>query len=269
MSAALVPIPYAACFTADEAHRLRAGFVAVAMEDKWAIRSEPPSLLFHRSWTGRLIFRADLVDDGEGARIEHAWCDPAVLADGDAAYQARLLGFLIDTLLLGRAAAFPVPPGLEQPIPGLYQHAVAGTGYPEVPDRSWRRRVGTAARFAGFLVGIGGGKAAPDGFGQSLWADLCFMVRFWRCRRLAVVWDTPAWEQARADEAHPIIGRFGDDTIAEAVVDGRRWLVRERDWHGWPDPPRYCFFALEDEAIWCAADFHRWPRAWQAPPAGT
>jgi hypothetical protein len=50
-----------------------------------------------------------------------------------------------------------------------------------------------------------------------------------------------------------------------ARLDGRQWIVRERDWSGWPDPPRYVLFVLEGETVWMARDFDRWPSLWPKP----
>jgi hypothetical protein len=113
------------------------------------------------------------------------------------------------------------------------------------------------------LFGIGTGDIPSDGFGQSLADDVRFALRFRKCRRRDVVWRVPTWDEGRAFDIDPIIGRFGDITIAVAEVDGRRWLVRERDWHGWPDPPRYVFFALDGSGIWAGADFDGWPKPWR------
>jgi hypothetical protein len=83
------------------------------------------------------------------------------------------------------------------------------------------------------MAGIGE-QVEPDGFGQSLWDDARYWVRFRRCRTMQIAWRKPTWEQAREDDRHPVLGRFGSDSFAEAIVNGRRWLVRERDWYGWP-----------------------------------
>ena len=131
-------------------------------------------------------------------------------------------------------------------------------------DRSWHGRLRETARFLGFLVGIGT-KAEPDGFGESLWDDARYLMRFRSCRQMRVAWRKPTWAHAKEDDNHPLLGRFGDDSFAEAIVDSRRWLVRERDWYGWPDSPRYAFFAMKGDDVWCAADFNHWPGLWQAP----
>jgi hypothetical protein len=102
-----------------------------------------------------------------------------------------------------------------------------------------------------------------DGFGQSLLDDLRFMHRFRPCRNAQIAWRKPTREEDANYDGHVIIGRFGDSTEAIAVVDQRTWIVRERTFYGWPDPPRFAFFALDaGGTIWAAADFHEWPRGW-------
>lgn len=106
-----------------------------------------------------------------------------------------------------------------------------------------------------------------DGFGQSHFEDLRFLWRFRGCRKRAALWRAPDDAERRHYDAHALFGRFGNHTLARAEVDGRRWIVRERDWHGWPDPPRFVFFAIEaGDRIWCGADFHHWPQAWGGLP---
>ena len=113
------------------------------------------------------------------------------------------------------------------------------------------------------LLGWPSGDVPPDGFGQSLGDDLRFPLRFNCCRDIATTWRAPTVEKRQAQDAHPVLGRFGDDAHAVAHIDGRQWIVRERDWYGWPDPPRYVFFALEEGRIWVARDFNVWPRPWR------
>jgi hypothetical protein len=122
-----------------------------------------------------------------------------------------------------------------------------------------------ALGFLRALFGIGTPPVDPDGFGQSIADDNRFLLHFRQCRRATVVWRIPTNDEARAIDADPIIGRFGDLTIGVADVDGRRWIVRERDWHGWPDPPRFVFFAMEGDKVWAGADFDRWPGSWWPP----
>jgi hypothetical protein len=104
---------------------------------------------------------------------------------------------------------------------------------------------------------------SQDGFGQSLLDDIRFMQRFRSCRNARTTWRLPTREEDAGYESHPIVRRFGDSTEAIASVDDRTWIVRERTFNGWPDPPRFAFFALDrDGTIWAAVDFHQWPGKW-------
>ncbi len=105
-----------------------------------------------------------------------------------------------------------------------------------------------------------------DGFGQTLLDDLRFAVRFWRAAGMPVTWRRPTPAEAARIEADPVMSRFGDTTVAVATVNGQNWVIGERDWWGWPDPPRYVFFALRSTVIEIARDLHVIPRAWIMPP---
>ncbi|KQM98299.1 hypothetical protein [Sphingomonas sp. Leaf25] len=115
-----------------------------------------------------------------------------------------------------------------------------------------------------FLFGIGL-PADSDGFGQSLCDDMRFARHFRRCRTIAVTWRSPSADEATAIEVDPVMGRFGDDTIGVASVGDEVWVVRDRMWFGWPDPPEFVFFALQGTTIRAAKDFDHWPTAWTPP----
>ena len=134
------PIPYAATFTPAEFERIGQGLIPEAMEDKWFIYFEEPSLFLHRSWTGQAIYRVDFERDGDGYRVAGAYFAADHPVGSEVAYEASLLSFLISNLLLGRAEPFPMPDGLTEPAPGVYQHVIAGTGDPESPAPPRRPR---------------------------------------------------------------------------------------------------------------------------------
>ena len=138
----LVTIPYRSRFSADEFERLKLGLIPRAMEDKWFIYFAESTLFLHRSWTGMGVFKVSLSQEGSQAEVADAQYDAQVLSASDADYQVRLLGFLISNLLLGKQEPFPIPAGIDEPAPGVYQHAISGTGYAEraVPaKRRWWR----------------------------------------------------------------------------------------------------------------------------------
>jgi hypothetical protein len=127
-------LPLAATFSQAEYTRICEGLVPQAMEDKWFIYCEPPHLFFHRSWTGQPVYRVKLVQSGSSYQIEEAaWATELARGKEDQlTYQSELLAFLISNLLLGKSTPFPRPTGLQEGMPGVFQHHVAGTHFHEV-----------------------------------------------------------------------------------------------------------------------------------------
>ena len=116
-------------------------------------------------------------------------------------------------------------------------------------------------------------KRTADGYGQNLIADIRSGWRFLACRRRAAQWRQSPEGTQEALHLCPMLERFGDfvftaDPIDEAPWQGQRWFVIERIWHGFPDPPRYAFFALQGDTVWAAQDFSTWPTAWTVTSAG-
>lgn len=106
-------------------------------------------------------------------------------------------------------------------------------------------------------------QVSHDGFGQTLWDDARFAWRAWRCRKQTVTWRQPTAAERALYDQHSIVGRFGNTTHAIAEVDGRVWVLRDRDFYGWPDPPHWAFFVLDAAgAIWSATDCNVVPRCW-------
>ena len=101
--------------------------------------------------------------------------------------------------------------------------------------------------------------------GKNLQEDLVFLNRFRRCKKRDVVWRAPSAEERLRWDEHPILDRYAQGTDWIAEVDGRVWMVRSRLFHGWPDPPEWVFFAMEEDKVWAAGDFDWWPRRWINP----
>lgn len=134
------PLPYRERFSKEELARIRKGHVPHDMDDKWFIRFEHPYLNFHRSWTGQGVYRVELAEDPQGAVVASASCAAEILAGSNPEDQAGIVEFLIGSFLLGRGVPFPNPEDEAAEHPGLYQHAVSGTGLSEKrtrPKRSW------------------------------------------------------------------------------------------------------------------------------------
>lgn len=124
------PLPYQRRFSAAEHARLVRGLVPVEMEDKWFIYLEDGLLRLHRSWTGACIYGVRLEVEGEESVVKEAWVSRATddYTRTDDAYDARLLSFLIERLLLGNSQVpFPVPDAIEGgDKASLYRHHVVG-----------------------------------------------------------------------------------------------------------------------------------------------
>lgn len=130
----MAPLPYHATLSHAEYATIRPGLIPEEMEDKWFVFWESESLFFHRSWTGHCVYQADF----QPADGRFAVAKTLVSADrefyhrGADGHEVALLDFLIRGLLLHQSIECPVPPGLRDSVPrGLYQHHIAGTGFPE------------------------------------------------------------------------------------------------------------------------------------------
>jgi hypothetical protein len=79
------------------------------MEQKWFIFFERNRLYVHRSWTGYCIYIAHFKKNPGGYVLSGAEVnrDPKQYDETDDAYDGRLLSWLIDGALLGRARPFP------------------------------------------------------------------------------------------------------------------------------------------------------------------
>lgn len=105
-----------------------------------------------------------------------------------------------------------------------------------------------------------------QGLGQGILRDLIWRRRFRRSCRRDIPWRTPLSGDIAWDAAQHRIAGFGDFLVAIADFEGKRWLVRERIYAGWPDPPTHVIFVFNDRGIWMARDFEFWPERWREPP---
>ena len=120
-------------FSDEEFTRIRKGFRPSSSDDKWYIPFESPFLYPYRSWTGILIFRVEFEQVPGGHRVVDARVnrDSTRYGGVDDAFDAALLNFLVSNLLLHQGVPFPRRKGMAPDTDGIYQHHVAGTGYPE------------------------------------------------------------------------------------------------------------------------------------------
>ncbi len=121
-------------FTQREFEQISLGLIPQRMEDKWFIYLEDDLLNFHRSWTGQSVYQVQFRQNQNEWEVFQTWVnrDPKQYRISDDDYDVALLSFLIDNLLLGKNAPFPVTNNLPKDVPkGVYQHGIAGTGYSE------------------------------------------------------------------------------------------------------------------------------------------
>jgi hypothetical protein len=132
------PIPYKAVWSEEQFSRITRGLIPKAMEDKWFVFFEAPHLFFHRSWTGDPIYKVIVSRTSSGYEVSAAHSAISLIQDPaqDSLYQSELLDFLVSNLLLGESKSFPVPPNAKAGFPpGVFQHAISGTGYSEVTHK--------------------------------------------------------------------------------------------------------------------------------------
>ena len=128
MPAARARLPYARAFDASEHERLLRGIVPAQMEDKWFVFYEAPWLWFHRSWTGVAIYGVQLRVGEGGSEVEAAWANraPEQYRETDDAHDAAILSYLVERILLGREAPFPIRPSVDPAKATLLLHHVVG-----------------------------------------------------------------------------------------------------------------------------------------------
>lgn len=136
------PIPYRRSFSRNEFAKVQEGLVPEDMDDKWFIYFDD-YLFLHRSWTGEPVYRVEFSEDGTGVSVAEALCAEEAGDTATVEQHADLLNFLIGNLLLGEAHDFPLPSKAKTKIPGLLQHIISGTSFPEAgankpsPRRPW------------------------------------------------------------------------------------------------------------------------------------
>ncbi|MFD6528804.1 hypothetical protein [Streptomyces sp. NPDC060184] len=91
----------------EDWERIRLGYRAQDMDEKWNVYAEGDVVSLHRSWTGHGIFAATFVPvDGGGWRIADAVVerDAARYKNRDDAYDCVMLEMVISSVVLGEPA---------------------------------------------------------------------------------------------------------------------------------------------------------------------
>ena len=97
-------------YSEKEMELIRQGVVPEEMEDKWFIFWQDDALHFHRSWNGHCLFIVRFAKEDKGWRMVEAEVnrDPEQYRETNDDNDAKLIPYLIDILLLGRPAEFPL-----------------------------------------------------------------------------------------------------------------------------------------------------------------
>lgn len=121
-------LPFQRTYTEQEYQHLILGLNPEEMEDKWFVFEEGGWLHFHRSWTGFCIYRVHCEKAAAGYTTTETWVnrDPEQYSETDDAFDAALLQFLIETLLLGNPCPFPRKAGVSEDQQALFQWSSVG-----------------------------------------------------------------------------------------------------------------------------------------------
>ena len=96
-------------FSPKDMDRIRVGLIPEMMEDKWFIYWRDKALYFHRSWTGNCTYVVHFASEGEAWRMVCAEVNREYeqyqCTNDD--YDAKMISYLIDVVLLHRPADFP------------------------------------------------------------------------------------------------------------------------------------------------------------------
>ena len=99
-------------FNEEEMALVRLGSIPQQMEDKWFLYFTDNQLFFLRSWTGYCVYVAHFSQTDDGALLVTADInrDPDQYTETDDAFDAQMVLYLIDVLLLDRAGDIPGDP---------------------------------------------------------------------------------------------------------------------------------------------------------------
>lgn len=105
-----------------------------------------------------------------------------------------------------------------------------------------------------------------DAFGRSGFLTMLHMLRAWKLRGQEVDWR----ELSTGEREAPLAKLFDESlgVVPEVIIesDGLTWLAGERDWHGWPDPPRFVVVGFDGQGkVKAADDIGAWPKRWRIP----
>lgn len=132
LPAATAVLPFEKTISKADFAQISMGLIPFEMEDKWFMYVEGDQLNIHRSWTGHHIYQVTIQAlDADTYYVTRAVVnsDSQQYTASDLVYNARLLHFLIDCLLLGKNVTFPSPDDVTDN-DGIFRHAMVGYATP-------------------------------------------------------------------------------------------------------------------------------------------
>ena len=89
-------------------------------------------------------------------------------------------------------------------------------------------------------------------------------------KRRRTVWQRATPEEYQWLKTQPQIEELGDFLFLAPAIEDELWLLVERTWHGFPDPPLYAFLAFDLEGkLIAGGDLDHLPRTWTLPKPQT
>lgn len=112
---------------------------------------------------------------------------------------------------------------------------------------------------------IGPSTKEPDPFGRNTLTGIRHELRARQQTATALNWD----RVAGADLPAPIRDAFVKLDMppeVHAASGAWIWVAAERDWHGWPDPPRFVVLGFDASGrLGASVDLDTWPASWTKP----
>jgi hypothetical protein len=124
-------------YSKEEYSQIQLGVKPSEMEDKWFIYCEDDTLYMHRSWTGVCVYHVVFEKYGAEYVIKQAKAnrDREQCSATDDEVDAKLLPYLIETLLLKKHADYPPKEGLSPEQQAISKWSLVGRAmFGQYPD---------------------------------------------------------------------------------------------------------------------------------------
>jgi hypothetical protein len=134
----IAPVPMtllpARVWSQEQWKRIKRGYRARDMDEKWDVFVENRVAFLHRSWTGNGVFEASFSPAGDGWHISAAETSSERARKVSAELNRVLLELVLSTILLGEPAVglraelvrLSLPPGRPAPLEGVIEHSILG-----------------------------------------------------------------------------------------------------------------------------------------------